>query len=651
MTYHLFMRLRQLWCPLLLCFALLCSASQAAPAEAVTRHSATAVLTASTQHLNLGAHVERWIDPTKLANFEQAQQHHAAGDFKPVPGLPSAGFTLAAHWFKVSVATQAHTPSQWILAIGANYLNDVQVWVPGPQGSWVHHQRGDRFTSEPRPFPARLNAMELTLPPDQTTEIWVRVQTTSAMNVTLDLWQPTAYAADETVTSMLYSSYVALLVLVVLVFALLGLGMKDRVLLSFSAYMSTLAVIHFCNSGTLQMLWPLRPWWVSDILVGYGALCAFSTHNFMWIELMDMRHNFKRLGQTYRWTAWVVLALIPLMATDFYSPLANIIYLTSIPLGLGNLYATVTLWLRRREAVNLLYMVAFSFSSVGTWSILAMLTGLLPRNAWTTGTYPVAIGIMAAIMTAAMVLRIIRIQHDKNAAEQANALALSRMDNQRRFVAMLTHEFRNPLAGIDRSANLLQAMPGQSAEDVNKRLGGIRTQVGRLNTLVDSFLMAESADMLALKPSLALVSMADYLRERQQAVSPEQQARVRTEVYPLDLTAQIDKRLLSLALQNLLDNALRYAPNDTSVTLRAQVELADQRRWLFIEVSDEGAGVPEAELAMLGTPYYRATTAMGHQGTGLGYHFCQQIAQAHGGSMGARNRDGGGLVVTIRLPQ
>jgi signal transduction histidine kinase len=255
------------------------------------------------------------------------------------------------------------------------------------------------------------------------------------------------------------------------------------------------------------------------------------------------------------------------------------------------------------------------------------------------------------IMTGAMVLRIIRIQQEKNTADQANEMSKLRMDNQRRFVAMLTHEFRNPLAGIDRTANLLQAMPEQSVQDINKRLGGIRTQVGRLNTLVDSFLMSESADTLALKPSLAVVNMADYLRERQQAVSPEQQVRIRTDLQPAQLVANIDKRLLSLAIQNLLDNALRYAPNDTPVTLSARSEQTDERRWLIMEVSDEGAGVPEAELAMLGTPYYRAASAMGHQGTGLGYHFCQQIAQAHGGSLKARNREGGGLVVTIRLPQ
>jgi two-component system, sensor histidine kinase LadS len=357
------------------------------------------------------------------------------------------------------------------------------------------------------------------------------------------------------------------------------------------------------------------------------------------------------MEQALKWSAWALLALIPLMATDFYSIMGSVVYLLSIPLGLCTLYAVSDVWLRRKQTLNLLYLLALSSSTVGTWSVLGMLTGLLARTELTTALYHLCIALTALLMTAAMVLRIIGIQRDKHAAEQANDLAVQRMDNQRRFVAMLTHEFRNPLAGIDRSANLLQTTLSPSTPEVNTRLGSIRSQVGRLNTLVDSFLMAESADTLALKPKLGLVNMADYLLERRQAISHEQQGRVRTDVRPFGLTAQVDRRLLGLALQNLLDNALRYAPHDTPVTVLARLDRAGEQRWLCVEVSDEGPGVPEAELAMLGTPYYRATSAIGHQGTGLGYHFCQQIAQAHGGSMHAHNREGGGLVVALRLPQ
>ncbi len=627
-----------------LCAAAMAQAVQSLPDAARVQ---AIVLTSTTRHVNLGTQVTRWVDPTRHADFAEAQRHHAVGDFKPVPGLPAAGFTLAAHWLRVEVAPQPSARSDWILNIGANYLNDVQVWAPGPDGPLQHHQRGDRFTQEARPFAARANAMRLDLPPGQTSVIWVRVQSTSVMNITMDLWQPEAFAGDETRSAIVYNSFVTLLVLVVLVFALLGLGMKDRILLSFGAYMSTLAVLHFCSSGALQFLWPVRPWWASDILVGYGALCAYPTANFLWIELLDMRRNFKRLGQAYRWSGWAVMATIPLMASDVYSPLANLVYLLSIPMGLCNIYGSVTLWLRRRDAVNLLYVVAFIVSLVGTWSILAVLTGLVPRNAVTTGVFPVSTVAMAALMTVAMILRLSRIQRDKHLAEQGVALAAAQAANQRRFVAMLTHEFRNPLAGIDRAANMLASVPDQQPADVSRRLGGIRTQVSRLNTLVDSFLLSEASDQSSLHPRLHTVRMATFLQDVKRSLSEEMHHRVAVHTVPDTLQAEADPRLLSLALRNLLDNALRYAPEGSEVSVSAQLH----EQAMLVTVSDRGPGLSDEELSGLGTPYYRASSAIGSQGTGLGYHFCLHIAQALGGHIEARNQPEGGLRVTMHLPQ
>ena len=607
-------------------------------------------LGATTRQVNLGTQVERWIDPTGQADLAQAQQRAAAGDFKALPGLPSTGFTLAAHWFRVRLAPQPTAPKHWVLAIGATYLNDVQVWTRTADSAWAHHQRGDRFTAEPRPFAARLNAVNLRLTPGQPAEIWVRVQTTSVMNVTLDLWQPDAYAGSETLAGMAYGGFVAVIALVVLVYAMLGLGLRDRVLLSYAGYMSTLAVLYFCNGGLLQMLLPIRPWWLSDILVSYGALGAFYIGNLMWVEVLELRRYFPRLAWVYYAASALVAVLLPLSATDFYSVMASAVYFAAWPLALCNLYAVVALWRRCRESINVIYVIVFSISSVGTWVILGVLLGWLPRNAWTVGFYPASTAIHIAMMSVAMVMRVIRVQRDKNEAQKASALATLHTENQRRFVAMLTHEFRNPLAGIDRAANLLQAMPDQRPEDVARRLGGIRTQVSRLGTLVDSFLLSEAADQKHLQPRLQTVDLQHTLHDLRQGLSAELRDRVEVQVEPAHLPARVDVSLLSLALHNLLDNALRYAPEGTPVGLQARIDVADPG-WLLIEVSDHGPGLSADELALLGTPYYRASSAIGKQGTGLGYHFCRSLVQAQGGSIEAQPNGARGLRVTLRLPQ
>jgi two-component system sensor histidine kinase KdpD len=182
---------------------------------------------------------------------------------------------------------------------------------------------------------------------------------------------------------------------------------------------------------------------------------------------------------------------------------------------------------------------------------------------------------------------------------------------------------------------------------VSRRLRGIRTQVSRLNTLVDSFLLSEASDQGPLVPKLTPVSMSSYLQGVKHSLSEEMHEFVAVQVAPTSLQAQVDVRLLSLALHNLLDNALRYGPHGSDVELTARL----QGRDLLITVADRGPGLPDAELPLLGTPYHRGSSSAGTQGTGLGYHFSGAITHAHGGRIEAINRPDGGLQVTMRLPQ
>ncbi len=122
--------------------------------------------------------------------------------------------------------------------------------------------------------------------------------------------------------------------------------------------------------------------------------------------------------------------------------------------------------------------------------------------------------------------------------------------------------------------------------------------------------------------------------------------RVHINVTPPDGNVLIDRHLIGIAIGNLLNNALRYSEPDTSVELSALCE----KDKLSVTVRDHGPGVSLAELANLGTPYYRANSSVGKSGTGLGFYFCHRIVEAHGGTLTARNIEEGGLETCIELP-
>jgi signal transduction histidine kinase len=101
-----------------------------------------------------------------------------------------------------------------------------------------------------------------------------------------------------------------------------------------------------------------------------------------------------------------------------------------------------------------------------------------------------------------------------------------------------------------------------------------------------------------------------------------------------------------LAFRNLIDNALQYAPRGSAVTVTTRLIEDDGSARVECAVSDSGPGFQPDELPQVFEPFF--TRRRG--GTGLGLALVQRIAHEHGGSAEARNRDGGGAVVTLKLP-
>ena len=124
-------------------------------------------------------------------------------------------------------------------------------------------------------------------------------------------------------------------------------------------------------------------------------------------------------------------------------------------------------------------------------------------------------------------------------------------------------------------------------------------------------------------------------------------SRVEIEV-PESLTARAEPELLARAVANLMRNALRYAGQAGPVRISAQ----PHGEQIILTVSDQGPGVPEAELERIFEPFYRPDTARTREagGTGLGLAIVRTCVEACQGTVSAQNRQPAGLEVAIRLP-
>ena len=222
-------------------------------------------------------------------------------------------------------------------------------------------------------------------------------------------------------------------------------------------------------------------------------------------------------------------------------------------------------------------------------------------------------------------------------AGQISGLLASRS----RLMGELSHELRSPLARLQ-AALALAAHRGSIGTGEVAR---IEAEVRRMDRVIGDLLKFSRLDA-ATPLQKRLVRLDELL----QALVRDEELEAADRGCRMELAAAPgapvvgDPDLLRAAFENVLRNAIRYAPAGTAVT----VELVRDGDIQRISIADRGPGVPAEFIERIFEPYVRVPD--GSEGTGLGLAIARRVFEAHGGRIGARARDGGGLQVEMQLP-
>lgn len=601
------------------------------------------LLHSHTQHASLAGHLSRWVDADATSTLAQARQQF----FEPLAGFENTGFTTAAHWYRLQLARSPDAPTRWLLLFQAPYLDQIEAWVERADGTVQTYRLGDHVPMAERPVRSHQNLLEIDLPDSQPCQIWLRVTSSSRMSFSAHVWAPQAFAHHESRESLLLGTLLGVVLMVTVIFTGIGLLVGKPLFVAYAFFAASQGFRHLVISGHTQWLFDPQNPWQSNLIQGLGALVPVLSVTIFNVYLLNLRQDFPRLFRVCQAMSAMTVLSLAWIATPAYGWFAPLILQWGTLLAVLSLVLTFFSWWRLRHLERLLYALGFLLIVVLTLLQFATLRGWLSADWFSNRIYQTSTLLHIGMMSLALGLRLHQSQREQARLRQHSALLQERQTEQRRFIAMLSHEFRNPLASIDRAANLLQLKLGDLPAGEATRLGGIRSSVQRLESLVDSFLVSEAVEQHRLTPVPKLQPVAPLLAQVMQAQGAEAQARLQLHVAPPDLQFALDARLMGIAVGNLLGNALRYSGEGGSVALAAQLDGPD----LHVTVTDQGPGLSEAELAQLGEPYYRASSSVGKQGTGLGYFFSRSLVEAHGGTLQAVNQpDGRGLQVRLRLP-
>jgi len=228
---------------------------------------------------------------------------------------------------------------------------------------------------------------------------------------------------------------------------------------------------------------------------------------------------------------------------------------------------------------------------------------------------------------------------------------------QDEFLAAVSHDLKNPLAGIQGRAQLLRLRSlrsgGPDASRLHTGLVEIERGTARMTTMVDELLDLTRMQMgrpLDLKREAGdLVALVTRVVA---ALEPTASShRLRVETHHAELVGSWDSARLERVIENLLENAIKYSPDGGSITVRLTQELRDGDPCAVLAMHDQGVGIPAEDLPRIFERFHRASNVRGRiVGTGLGLSGVRQIVEQHGGTVEVESVEGHGSTFTVRLP-
>ncbi len=261
----------------------------------------------------------------------------------------------------------------------------------------------------------------------------------------------------------------------------------------------------------------------------------------------------------------------------------------------------------------------------------------------TTYVFVVAFGSVIALVTGAMA----ESWHERSLAAVAQSRQLEEFDQMKdQFLAVTSHEIRGPVTAIIAGIDTVRRKGDRLTPEQNAKLLEMVAQQGvQLSRLVDDLLVTSQLQTGKLALHDDWVELEDTIQHALEGAAGKRRAH-KLEVFIDPVRCEIDAARVGQIVRNLVENAYKYTPEDTSVTVKGKLI----NRGVTIEVADTGEGIPEEKRGQLFEAFSRIEeTSAGREGVGLGLYVVSHLTAAMGGRIDLASSSRG-TTFTINIP-
>ncbi len=421
---------------LLLAAMVLLAAATAAATEAVQ-------IDAATQHLSLAPHTTYHHDLSGNDDLAAATRRLGEGAFKPLPGgNASFGFQDGAYWFHATLRNSGNIEDKWLLVQEYALSDRIDVYARYADGHVAHTAGGDHLPFDQRNIRYRQPNFWLFLPPGQTVELMVRVQSESSMQVPLTLYAPAAFIEQSRDAQFAMGLYYGILLALFTYNLVLWLTLRDASYFWYLFHITAFGLVLFTLNGLgFEYLWP-RSSWLADHMVPLSICLAL-------IGMQQFARTFLELRQRWRFGDRVAIGIIVFFVLLGIAA-TQLPYRTVVPLASAAVFpnicwilvATVVV-LRRGYKPAKLFLLAWFLFLLGTGMFSAIAFNFVPKNFITEYGVQIGSALEMLLLSIALGYRYAALRNENE------RIVREARDQLEQKVELRTFELRNALEQLE----------------------------------------------------------------------------------------------------------------------------------------------------------------------------------------------------------
>ena len=634
------------------------------------------VLDSDRAHINVYPHLSYHVDPSHQLSIQHIISGSSSIEWKPSGDkTPNFGYSESAYWFKLQFVNPGQESLERLFEVGYPLLDHVSLYVVSSSGEVKIIETGDKRPFGERVYNHRNFIFPLQFTPGDTTSLYVKVETTTSVQVPMALWKERFFMGVNLEESMKQGAFFGIMLVMAIYNLFIFFTVRDKSYLFYFLYVLSFGFVQGSLNGfCFQYLWPDLIAWNDKAIAFFtpfssAAVLAFSL-SFLGLKKTQSGLFLKTL---------LVLCCCACVAVFFvpYSLMIKIDIVLAL-VGMLSVFAVAILEWRSGNFAARYFILAWVvlIGSIVSYGLNKL--GFLPRNFVTENMLQIGSLLEVVLLSFALADRVSIEKREKLEAQQL-ALEISEMARDEKiraerivyeshenemaalqetvearieskaksqFLATMSHEIRTPMNGVLGITELLQHTSLDSQQrsflDIIKNSG--QSLLAIINDILD-YSKIVAGEMVLEKVTVDLEEMINECSELFSLMAEKKQIQIGAIIEPgTPLKVYADPVRLRQIITNLLGNAIKFTEKGhVLLTVKSESSTPDEACLRF-EVSDTGIGVDSTVQEGLFSEFKQADSSATRKfgGTGLGLSICKRLVILMDGDIGIESELGHG---------